>query len=187
MDPTLADGERAPRGRGPLARVPAGVWWAAFAAAAFAPLALRLGGVLGGAPAAWEGPAQRVLDGDTLVIWQGARAWTVRLDGVDCPESLQPHGAAATEFVRDAVRGRRLRVTVRGRGKYGRLIGEVRLPDGTRLAAALLRGGHAWFNRRYSRDGSLAAIEAEARAARRGLWGRPEAPVEPWVFRHRNR
>jgi hypothetical protein len=41
----------------------------------------------------------------------------------------------------------------------------------------------AWVYVKYNKDGSLAAVEAKARTAKRGLWAERE-PVAPWEFRH---
>jgi micrococcal nuclease len=50
------------------------------------------------------------------------------------------------------------------------------------LSHELVRAGFAWWFRRYSSDATLEALEAEARAARRGLWADPNA-VPPWEWR----
>ena len=48
----------------------------------------------------------------------------------------------------------------------------------------MLRIGAAWAYREYLRDGGLLGIEAEARAAKRGLWGLSEAQnMPPWEWR----
>jgi endonuclease YncB( thermonuclease family) len=73
-------------------------------------------------------------------------------------------------------------VRVRGRDRYGRTIGDVFLPDGRHLNQELVRAGYAWWYRRYSADQRLAALEGEARAARRGLWTDPN-PQPPWEWR----
>ena len=66
---------------------------------------------------------------------------------------------------------------------YGRSVGEVLLSDGRSLNQALVRAGLAWWYRQYApHDTTLAQLEAEARAARRGLWA-DAAPVPPWAWR----
>jgi endonuclease YncB( thermonuclease family) len=62
----------------------------------------------------------------------------------------------------------------------------VAVHDGEDVNLAMVRAGLAWHYRYHCPDDrTLAEAEAEARAARRGLWadGRPEAPWE-WR-RHR--
>jgi len=51
------------------------------------------------------------------------------------------------------------------------------------INAEQVRRGMAWVYRQYAHDLSLYAIEAEAKAARRGLWADP-APIPPWEWRH---
>jgi micrococcal nuclease len=52
--------------------------------------------------------------------------------------------------------------------------------------AELVRRGAAWVYRKYAKDPSLFALEAEARRAERGLWGLAEAErVPPWEWRRR--
>jgi len=62
------------------------------------------------------------------------------------------------------------------------MAGEVILPDGRTLNRELVKAGLAWWYQRYSEDESLGRLEAEARAAKRGLWTEPN-PIPPWQFR----
>jgi hypothetical protein len=51
------------------------------------------------------------------------------------------------------------------------------------LQEALLQAGLAWWYRKYApKDKKLAALEAEAQKAKRGLWVEPN-PVAPWDWR----
>jgi len=47
----------------------------------------------------------------------------------------------------------------------------------------MVRAGLAWAYARYLRDPRIAALEREARVARRGLWRDPN-PTPPWSYRH---
>ncbi len=81
--------------------------------------------------------------------------------------------------------GKTVTVQDHGRGRYGRTIGEVILPDGHVLNHELVRTGLAWWYRRYAPDdGTLSQLEANAKAAKRGLWADPN-PVPPWAWRGR--
>jgi endonuclease YncB( thermonuclease family) len=66
--------------------------------------------------------------------------------------------------------------------QYGRTVGEVILPDGRNLNHELVSAGFAWWYREYSKDEILGRLEAEATAAKRGLWADPH-PIPPWEFR----
>ena len=61
-------------------------------------------------------------------------------------------------------------VIVRDTDRYGRLVAEVILSDGRNLRHALVQAGMAWWHRRYvPSDATLVQLEAEAKAAKRGL------------------
>jgi hypothetical protein len=48
----------------------------------------------------------------------------------------------------------------------------------------MVRQGAAWIYQQYNKDKSLLAVEAEAKAAKRGLWSLPEAErAPPWEWR----
>jgi endonuclease YncB( thermonuclease family) len=136
------------------------------------------------AAASFSGRVVRVLDGDTLEVLEGATPRRVRLHGVDCPERNQPYGSRARQFTAQLAFGRTVTVVIRDRDRYGRLVGEVLLPDGRNLNRELLAAGYAWWYRRYSRDLRLAVLEWMARWRKRGLWQDPH-PVPPWEWRKR--
>lgn len=127
-----------------------------------------------------------VSDGDTIEVMRAGRAVRVRLQGVDCPESHQAYGTRAKQFTSELVFGKTVAVQVHGTDQYGRILGEVILPDGRSLNRELVRNGYAWWYRRYSDDPVLQQLEEEARRERRGLW-REKNPTPPWEFRRERR
>ena len=141
---------------------------------------ILLAGLLGQpAHADFTATVTHVRDGDTVEL--GERA--VRLQGIDAPESDQPHGSAAGKALRRLVAGERVRVESHGRGDYDRIIGTIH-HDGQDVNALMVREGHAWAYDEYLEPGSvLPALERRAREADRGLWARPD-PVPPWQWRH---
>lgn len=64
---------------------------------------------------------------------------------------------------------------------YGCTVAQVEC-DGTDVSFELVRRGLPWCFRRYVRDDACRGIEAEAKAARRGLWRDPE-PAAQWGYR----
>jgi endonuclease YncB( thermonuclease family) len=82
--------------------------------------------------------------------------------------------------------GRVVTVSVFGRDRYGRTIGDAVLADGRILSKEMVRAGLAWQYRQYSKDKELAALEADARSSKRGLWA-DESPVAPWTWRKASR
>jgi len=125
----------------------------------------------------------RVVDGDTVVVALDGREERVRYIGVDTPETVAPGapvecwGPAASALNRRLVAGRRvtLRFDRELRDRYDRLLAYVhRADDGLFVNARLVRDGAARtlpIAPNTAHAAELAALQAGARAARRGLWG----------------
>jgi micrococcal nuclease len=128
----------------------------------------------------------RVVDGDTLRVAVGGREESVRLLGIDTPETHRPGvgvecgGPEATAHMsRLAPPGTRVGLEPDpGQDRvdrYGRLLAYVRLPDGRLLEEAQVAAGWAvvyvFDGRPVSRDAQFRRAMATARAARRGVWG----------------
>jgi endonuclease YncB( thermonuclease family) len=135
---------------------------------------------------AFSGRVTTVSDGDTIGVMDGPREARVRLFGVDCPEKSQPHGMEAKQFTSSRCFGKEVRVKVIDKDRYGRIVGEVTLPDGSSLNRLLVEEGYAWWYRHYSKDRSLGELEAKARKERRGLWADKD-PEPPWEYREHER
>lgn len=77
------------------------------------------------------GRVVEVTDGDTYDIRRSIGGEvTVRLFGVDAPESSQSYGRAATRAARRIIGGSNVRISVEDVGRYGRAIGRVRVGRG---------------------------------------------------------
>lgn len=131
------------------------------------------------------GRVSHVFDGDSFVMRSDGRKVEVRVFGVDAPEKGQPWSKRARTRSRDLLEGTDVvvRVTTE-RDAYGRVVGEVFLPDGRNYAHVIVGEGLAWQFRRYSKDPEVARLESEARDDRRGLWT-DESPEPPWKYRRR--
>ena len=132
--------------------------------------------------AAFRGKVVGAADGDTITVLHDGHGERVRLHGIDAPEKGQPFGNRAKQYASELTFGNIVTVEPTDRDQYGRIVADVRLPDGRSLNREMVRAGLAWWYRRYSHDPELARLEAEARAARRGLWADPH-PVPPWEWR----
>jgi endonuclease YncB( thermonuclease family) len=131
----------------------------------------------------FTGKVVGISDGDTISVLREGKAVKVRLYGIDSPEKAQAFGTQARKFTSDLVFQRDVTVVVHTTDRYGRLVGEVLLPDGRSLNQELVRAGLAWWYRPYApNDPTLAQLEAEARTAKRGLWADAQ-PVPPWQWR----
>jgi len=127
----------------------------------------------------------KVVDGDTLYIDapDGEDNYTkIRLWGVDTPETKHPQkevmyfGPEATEFTKNLTLGKQVTIYLDEgkdtRGKYGRLLAYVKLPDGEFLNEALLNEGFAYTDTRFSHSlfYKYKQLEAAAKSAKKGLW-----------------
>lgn len=140
--------------------------------------------------AAWAAPLAGVvivvIDGDTVLFKPdpydpASRAFLkVRLAGIDAPEAAQPHGEASTRALKDIALKRRATLDIVATDVYGRKLGHLTV-GALAVNAELVRRGHAWASSRDAGDG-LRALQADARAARLGLW-QDDDPLPPWAWR----
>lgn len=160
------------------------MWPRAAALLAVAVMCLTMGARTSGPPPGTRlhGKVVQVKDGDSMVVRVGDDNVGVRTFGVDCPERGMPFSARAKTFTSGLVGNRDVTVVVHDVDRYGRVVGDVELGDGRSLGRELLREGLAWYYRRYANDPDFAKLEADARAAKRGLWSEPN-PIPPWKFR----
>lgn len=137
----------------------------------------------------------KVADGDTLEVVRepgpdgagGGERLRIRLFGIDAPERGQPWSRRAQSALAERTLRKQVRINAVETDRYGRTVGEV-YADDVCVGCELVREGHVWVYRRFTHDPVLLALEAEARAARRGLWALPEAErVPPWEWRQRQR
>jgi endonuclease YncB( thermonuclease family) len=129
--------------------------------------------------------AVNVLDGDTMDIEipDGANKCTrIRLLGIDAPETRSEQsdamyfGPEAKEFARDLLLGKSVTIYLDApnptRGKYGRLLAYVRLPDGRFANEVLLTEGLAYADTRFDHSlfNKYRQLETSARSRAKGLW-----------------
>lgn len=131
-----------------------------------------------------EGTVVHVTDGDTLWLKPDAAGdipFKLRLAGIDAPERCQAGGAQAGAALAQRVLHRHVQVVTRATDDFQRVVATLRL-DGEDIAAWLVLQGHAWTRGYRHSPGPYARQEAEARAARRGVFADPLAQ-DPRVFR----
>lgn len=149
-------------------------------------LVFGLAALLAGPAVAMTGVVTRVSDGDTVWVRPDAatkrRPVKVRLVGIDAPERCQAWGSEASAALAARVLNRRVEVPTRGIDTHGRVLGGLRLADGSDVAAWMVSQGHAWSARYHRHPGPYAQQQRDAQAHRAGLFADPAA-VEPWVFR----
>jgi micrococcal nuclease len=121
----------------------------------------------------------RVVDGDTLLLANSKER--VRLIGANTPETVkqnspvEPWGPEATAFTKSFLSNGNVRLEFdsQRRDKYGRMLAYVWVGD-RMLNEELIREGLARAETQYSYSSAMKArfrrAEAEARAARKGIW-----------------
>lgn len=130
----------------------------------------------------------RVVDGDTFIARVGGHdpPVRVRIIGADTPETVKPgvpvrcYGRQASAFAKHLLlRGSWVTAAHEPGGdtdRYGRQLWDVWLPDGRFFESVLVASGAARaypFAPQLDHAALLADLQADARAAGRGLWGPP--------------
>lgn len=122
------------------------------------------------------------VDGDTIKVRMNGSAETVRLIGVDTPEthdprkSVQCFGVAAANFTKQLIGSSPVRLeadpTNTNRDRYNRLLRYVYLPDGTLVNAEIIGQGYgfAYTGFPFTKSEEFSNLQREARAQNRGLW-----------------
>lgn len=127
----------------------------------------------------------RFSDGDTIVVDMNGKNETIRMIGVDTPETHDPrkpvqcYGPAASAFTKNIIttKGSQVRLAAdslsSNRDRYERLLRYVYLPDGTLLNEKLIRDGYGFYYPYFpfTKSDDFAAAQEEAKAASKGLWG----------------
>ncbi len=133
----------------------------------------------------------RLIDGDTIVVQVKRHPETVRLIGVDTPETKDPRkpveyfGKEAGRFTASLVKGQLVRLEIQSsptsRDKYGRLLAYVfRQSDNLLANEEIIRQGYGHAYTKYPFDPAKMEQFREAertdRTEQRGLWA-PHAPT----------
>ena len=138
---------------------------------------------------------QGVIDADTMYlrdpnVLSGLRPSNdtlFRVRDIDAPETSQPFGRQATQFVRSQYGSGKLSVAGGGKTSYNRTVADLIDPTtGRSISEPLVAGGYAWNYPGYSQNKLLPQLESTARQNRLGLWG-ADNPTAPWLYRAANR
>ena len=113
----------------------------------------------------FAGKVVGVADGDTITVLYGKKEYKIRFQHIDCPESSQAFGSKAKQTLSAKVYGKIVSVKWTEKDRYERILGDVYI--GKRgINAEMVNEGLAWHCKFFSKDASIAAIEAKARAAK---------------------
>lgn len=125
-----------------------------------------------------------VMDGDTVLLVPADEGAPVkfRLQDIDAPEVCQSGGEGSRDALIALVLRRTVSVELKGQDSYGRQLGRLRV-DERDVGAEMVRSGWAWAYSHRTGRGPYAALQREARHARRGLFAARETAMSPAVFR----
>ncbi len=124
-----------------------------------------------------------VVDGDTIVVNIDNRDVTVRLYGIDTPETVKPntpvacYGTEASDHTKQLLTGRRVTLkpdpTQDRVDKYGRTLAYVWRDDGLFVNLDLVENAFAreyTYKNPYQYQSQFRSLEATAKANHAGLW-----------------
>lgn len=134
-------------------------------------------------------PVLSIVDGDTVKIDYQGKKTSVRLIGVDTPETVHPskpvevYGKEASNFTRNLLLGESvyLRFDVEQTDRYGRLLAYLyRAPDGLFVNLEIVRQGYGPVDTRFpfKHMELFRHYGAKAREAGKGLYGTPQERPE---------
>jgi endonuclease YncB( thermonuclease family) len=125
----------------------------------------------------------RFVDGDTITVDMNGHNETVRMIGVDTPETHKPntpvqcYGPAAAAYTKNLIGSQRVRLeadpTNQNRDRYNRLLRYVYLPDNRLVSGELIANGYgfAYTLFPFQKTDEFVAKEQSAKANAKGLWG----------------
>jgi len=138
-----------------------------------------------------------VIDGDTVVVLLDGKQTTVRLIGVDAPETVDPRkpvqrfGHESADILRRLIEGKNVRLAYEPAGaqldRYGRLLAYLYLdPGNVFVNREFIVTGHgfAYVKYPFAHMDDFRLAERQAREKKVGLWGPdpPAATAETIVF-----
>ncbi|MBI2030340.1 thermonuclease family protein [Candidatus Kaiserbacteria bacterium] len=125
----------------------------------------------------------KVVDGDTITISMNGSPETLRLIGIDTPETVDPRsavqcfGAEASSKTKELLTGKKVRIEKEAsqgeRDKYDRLLAYVYREDGLFINKYLVENGYAHeytYHAAYRHQAAFKAMQNIAKTEGRGLW-----------------
>jgi micrococcal nuclease len=125
----------------------------------------------------------KVVDGDTVAVNIADKSETIRIIGINTPETVDPRkpvecfGQEASAKAHELLDGKSVILeadaTQGERDKYGRLLRYVFLPDGSDFGKTMISEGYAYeytYSTPYKYQEAYKAAQGEAQTAKRGLW-----------------
>lgn len=128
----------------------------------------------------------RVKDGDTYVLQDSVKTFTVRLLKIDAPEMKQKSGMESCRFVSGLIGGRMVVYTGAKKDKYGRTLASLTI-NGQRVDSLIIANGFAWHYVNFDNEAMLDTLQQQSIRDSLGLWSCGYSSVcPPWLYRHYN-
>lgn len=110
------------------------------------------------------GKVIRVSDGDTISVLDDLDGgnFRIRISGIDAPETKQPFGQKAKQYLSGLIFGKTVSVRFTDIDRYGRIVGRVYL-ERADIGLAMLSAGFAWHYVHFDKTPEYAAAEKQAR------------------------
>jgi endonuclease YncB( thermonuclease family) len=130
------------------------------------------------------------VDGDTIAVNMDGQVETVRMIGIDTPETHKPntpvqcYGEAAASYTKQLIGSNSVRLQAdpinTNRDRYGRLLRYVYLPDGRMVETELIKNGYAFSYTQFpfEKKDDFNQLEMQAKDGAVGLWGKCTVVVE---------
>ncbi len=125
----------------------------------------------------------KVIDGDTIKVKINNKIETIRILGLNTPETVDPRkpvqcfGIEASNKAKELLTNKEIQLikdpTQNNRGKYNRLIRYVILKDGTNYSKLMIENGYGHeytYNTPYKLQQEFKQAEKKARTEKKGLW-----------------
>ena len=125
----------------------------------------------------------KVIDGDTFDgMNNDGLVLRFRINAIDTPEKGQAYCNVATNHLKNLIAGKKIKVTVKDKDRYGRFIAIPFTPQGEDVALLMIKAGMAWHYARYDKTQTYIDAQNYAKSKRLGLWADPN-PINPEQFR----
>jgi endonuclease YncB( thermonuclease family) len=131
------------------------------------------------------------VDGDTIAVDMNGSVETIRMIGIDTPETHRPntpvqcYGPEAAAYTERLIGTNKIRLQAdpldTNRDRYGRLLRYVYLPDGRLIESELISNGYAFAYKLFpfEKKAEFTALENQAKTDKKGLWAACQVTVEP--------
>tara|TARA_B110000196_G_scaffold290333_1_gene276523 strand:+ start:115 stop:579 length:465 start_codon:yes stop_codon:yes gene_type:complete len=139
----------------------------------------------------FSGLVIKVIDGDTIIVLDGAKKRKVRLVGIDAPELKQNFGLKSKQELSDLIDRKRVKILSNSEDRFKRALGKV-IYKNIDINLSLIKVGMAWHYKRYKKNQSkkdqveYAYHEKLAIESQIGLWGDNNS-IAPWDWRRGKR